>query len=85
MTTPATTVVKTITAAEIRDVTHHCHWIAARSTKRDSHFSGFAPRTSLAHVDFLSNGTLQVVMVKKRKLQLVRASATSLPRYVTSA
>ena len=30
MTTPAPTVVKTITAAEIRDVTHYCHFIAAR-------------------------------------------------------
>jgi hypothetical protein len=29
MTTPAPTVVKTITEAEIRDVTHYCHFIAA--------------------------------------------------------
>jgi len=29
MTTPASTVVKTITEAETRDVTHCCHFIAA--------------------------------------------------------
>jgi len=34
MTTSAPTVVKTITEAEIRDVTHYCHWIAARQGKR---------------------------------------------------
>jgi len=34
MTTPAPTVVKTITEAEIRDVTHYCHWIAARQGRR---------------------------------------------------
>jgi len=34
MTTPAPTVVKTITEAEIRDVTHYCHFIAARQGKR---------------------------------------------------
>ena len=92
MTLPAPTVVKTITADEIRDVTHYCHWIAARqgkrsvvmyrfaeytpfevltalraagAVKRDSHFSGFAPRANLSHVNFLSDGTLEVVMVKK--------------------
>jgi len=39
---------------------------AARAVKRDSHFSGFAPRTNLSHVNFLSDGTLEVVMVKKQ-------------------
>jgi len=34
MTTPAPTVVKTITEADIRDVTHYCHFIAARQGKR---------------------------------------------------
>ena len=34
MTTPAPTVVKTITEAEIRDVTYYCHWIAARQGRR---------------------------------------------------
>jgi len=34
MTTPAPTVVKTITEADIRDVTHYCHLIAARQGKR---------------------------------------------------
>ena len=34
MTTPAPTVVKTITEAESRDVTHYCHFIAARQGKR---------------------------------------------------
>lgn len=34
MTTPAPTVVKTITEDEIRDVTHYCHWIAARQGRR---------------------------------------------------
>ena len=29
MTTPTPIVIKTITEAEIRDVTHYCHWIAA--------------------------------------------------------
>ena len=66
MTTPAATVVKTITEAEIRDVTHYCHFIAARAVTRDSHFSGFAPRANLSHVNFLSDGTLEVVMVKKK-------------------
>jgi len=92
MTTPAPTVVKTITEAEIRDVTHYCHFIAARqgkrsavmyrfaeytpfelltvlhaarAVKRDSHFSGSAPRANLSHVNFLSDGTLDVVMVRK--------------------
>ena len=37
---------------------------AARAVKRDSHFSGFAPRANLLHVNFLSNGTLEVVVVK---------------------
>ena len=36
MTTPAPTVVKTITAAEIRDVTHYCHFIAARQGNRSA-------------------------------------------------
>jgi len=97
MTTPAPTVVKTITEAEIRDVTHYCHFIAARqgkrsvvmyrfaeytpfelltvlhaarAVKRDSHFSGFAPRANLSHVNFLSDGTLEVVM--NRPAQKVR-------------
>jgi len=39
---------------------------AARAVKRDSHFSGFAPRANLSHVNFLSDGTLEVVMVKKK-------------------
>ena len=96
MTTPAATVVKTITEAEIRDVTHYCHFIAARqgkrsavmyrfadytayellaalqavrAVKRDSHFSGFAPRANLSHVNFLSDGTLEVVMLKKSRKQ----------------
>jgi len=34
---------------------------AARAVKRDSHFSGFAPRANLSHVNFLSDGTLEVV------------------------
>jgi len=38
----------------------------ARAVKRDSHFSGFATRANLSHVNFLSDGTLEVVMVKKR-------------------
>ena len=94
MTTPAPTVVKTITAAEIRDVTHYCHFIAtrqgnrsavmyrfpeytpfelltalraARAVKHDSDFSGFAPRENLSHVNFLSDGTLEVVMNKRKK------------------
>jgi hypothetical protein len=94
MTTPAPTVVKTITAAEIRDVTHYCHFIpaleglrsavmyrfpeytpfellttlhAARAVKHDSHFSGFAPRENLSHVNLLSDGTLEVVMKKRKK------------------
>ncbi len=93
MTTTAPTVVKTITEAEIRDVTHYCHFIAARqgkrstvmyrfaeytpfklltvlqasrAVKRDSHFSGFAPRTNMSHVNFLSDGTQEAVMVKKK-------------------
>jgi hypothetical protein len=93
MTTPAPTVVKTITAAEIRDVTHYCHFVpalkglrsavmhrfpeytpfellttrhAARAVKHDSHFSGFAPRANLSHVNFLSDGTLEVVMLTKK-------------------
>ncbi len=99
MTTPAPTVVKTITGAEIRDVTHYCHWIAARqgkrsavmyrlpeytpfellttlhaarAVKRDSHFSGFAPRANLSHVNFLSDGTLEVVMVRRKQGDSVR-------------
>ena len=39
---------------------------AARAVKRDSHFSGFAPRANLSHVNFQSDGTLEVVMVKKK-------------------
>ena len=39
---------------------------AARAVKRDSHFSGFAPRANLSHVNFLSDGTLEVVMRKHR-------------------
>jgi len=66
VTTPAPTVVKIITKSEICDATHHCHFIAARAVKRDSHFSGFAPRANLSHVNFLSDGTLEVVMVMKR-------------------
>ena len=62
MTTPAPTVVRTITADEIRDVTHYCHCIVVRPLKRDSHFSGFAPRANLSHVNFLSDGMLEVVV-----------------------
>jgi len=81
--------------AENRDVTHYCHFIAARQGKRsvvmyrftkytpfelltvllaaravkcDSDFSGFAPRANLSHVNFLSDGTLEVVMVKWRSV-----------------
>jgi len=106
MTTSAPAVVKTITEAEIRDVTHYCHWIAARqgkrsvvmyrfpeytpfkllttlhaarAVKRDSHFSGFAPRANLSHVNFLCHGTLEVVMVKKR-LDLAALSRESFPK-----
>jgi len=39
---------------------------AARAVKRDSHFSGFAPRANLSHVNFLSDVTLEVVMAKKK-------------------
>jgi len=46
MTTPAPTVVKTVTEGEIRDVTHYCH------------FSGFAARADLSRVNFVSDGTL---------------------------
>jgi len=45
MTTPAPTVVKTITAAEIRDVTHDCHFIAARQGKRSVVMYRFAEYT----------------------------------------
>jgi hypothetical protein len=34
---------------------------AVHAVKRDSHFSGFAPRANLSHVTFLSDGTLEVV------------------------
>jgi hypothetical protein len=91
MTTSAPAVVRTISADEIRDVTHYCHFIAARqgkrsavmyrfaeytayelltalqavrAVKRDSHFSGFAPRANLSHVNFLSDGSLAVVTKK---------------------
>jgi len=37
---------------------------AARAVKRDSHFSGFAPRANLSHVNFLSDGTLEAVARK---------------------
>jgi hypothetical protein len=30
MTTPAPTIIKTVTEAEIRDLTHYCQFIAAR-------------------------------------------------------
>jgi len=48
-----------------------CKWCCSpsfmpRAVKRDSHFSGFAPRANLSHVNFLSDGTLEVVMVKKK-------------------
>jgi len=39
---------------------------AARAVKHDSHFSGFAPRENLSHVNFLSDGTLKVVMMKQQ-------------------
>jgi hypothetical protein len=38
-----------------------------RAVKHDSHFSGFAPRENLSHVNFLSGGTLEVVMKKRKK------------------
>jgi hypothetical protein len=41
MTTPAPTVVKTITAAEIRDVTHYCHFIPALKGLRSAVMSRF--------------------------------------------
>ena len=34
---------------------------AVRAVKRNSHFSGFSPRANLSHVNFLSDGTLEVV------------------------
>jgi len=45
MTTPAPTVVKSITEAEIRDVTHYCHFIAARQGKRSVVMYRFAEYT----------------------------------------
>jgi len=45
MTTPAPTVVKTITEAEIRDMTHYCHFIAARQGKRSVVMYRFAECT----------------------------------------
>jgi len=91
------TIVKTITEAEIRDVTRYCHFIAARqgkrsvvmyrfaeytpfelltvlyaarAVKRDSHFSGFAQHANLSHVNFLSDGTLEVVMNLRKRCGL---------------
>jgi len=32
---------------------------------RTLHFSGFAPRENLSHVNFLGDGTLEVVMAKR--------------------
>ena len=66
MTTPAPTVVKTICADEIRDVTHYCHVIAPRAGNCDSHFSGFAPRANLSHINFPSDGTPEVAMMRKQ-------------------
>jgi hypothetical protein len=45
MTTPAPTVVKTITEAEIRDETHYRHFIAARQGKRSVVMYRFAEYT----------------------------------------
>jgi len=45
MITPAPTVVKTITEAEIRDVTHYCHFIAARQGRRSAVMYRFAEYT----------------------------------------
>jgi hypothetical protein len=39
---------------------------AARAVKLDSHFSGFAPRANLSHVNFLSDGTPEVAMMRKQ-------------------
>jgi len=38
---------------------------AVRAVKCDSHFSGFAPRANLSQVNFLSDGTLEVLTRKK--------------------
>jgi len=38
----------------------------ARAVKRQSHFPGFVPRANLSHVNLLSDGTLEMVMVKKQ-------------------
>ena len=46
MTSPAPTVVRTITADEIRDVTHYCHWIASRQGKRSAVMYRFADYTA---------------------------------------
>ena len=37
-----------------------------RVVKYDSHFSGFAPRANLSHVNFLSDGTPEVAMMRKQ-------------------
>ena len=38
---------------------------AVRAVKRSSDILGFAPSANLSHVNFLSDGTLEMVMVKR--------------------
>jgi len=61
MTSSAPTVVRTITADEIRDVTHYCHMLVMQPLKRESHFSSFTPRADPSNVNFLSDGTMVVI------------------------
>jgi hypothetical protein len=65
VTTPAPTVVRTITADEIRYVTHYYRQIVTHTLERDSYFSFFVPLTNLLEMNFLMDGTLEVVMAKE--------------------
>ena len=64
MTSPAPTVARTITADEICDVTHYCHWIASRQGKRSAVMYRFADYTAF---ELLT--ALQAVRAVKRDNQ----------------
>jgi hypothetical protein len=65
MTGQAPTVVRTITADEIRDVARYYRQVVTHTLERDSYFSFFVPLANLLEMNFLMDGTLEVVMAKE--------------------
>jgi hypothetical protein len=87
VTTPAPTVVKTITAAEIRDVTHYCHFIPALKGLRSAvmyrfpEYTPFELLTALRAARAVKRDSHFSVSHHARTCRTSTSSATELSRW----